>query len=223
MKKKVFLVLVCMILICGCGAQLQDTKETAPVQEEVQETVPVQEEVTEEEVIEVVEEEPKVEAAEETVFSQLPEMFFFSSGAGAWCTELYVQPDGSFYGQFHDSEMGSTGEGYPHGTCYICDFEGKFAAPTQVSDYVYSTSIETINFEEPEKEYIEDEIKYVTSTPYGLDNAGEILIYLYGTPKEEVVEGFIYWMPGCEMTTDTLDCYGIYNVNEENGFMGYTE
>ena len=205
MKKKVFLFLVCMVLICGCGAQTQDTKE----------------------VIEVVEEEPKVEAAEqtaeETVFSQLPEMFFFSSGAGAWCTELYVQPDGSFYGQFHDSEMGSNGEEYPHGTCYICDFEGKFAALTQVSDYVYSTSIETINFEEPEKEYIEDEIKYITSTPYGLDNAGEILIYLYGTPKEEVAEGFISWMPGCEMTTDTLECYGIYNVNEEAGFMGYVE
>lgn len=221
MKKTLYLFLIGMVLLGGCGVQTQDTKETVPVQEEVKETVPVQEKVVEEEMTEVAEETPKTEEA--AVFSKLPEMFFFSSGAGGWWTELYVQDDGTFYGQYHDSEMGSTGDGYPHGTCYICDFEGKFATPVQVSDYVYSTSIETIDFEEPEKEYIEDEIKYITSTPYGLDNAGEILIYLYGTPKEEIAEGFISWMPGCEMTTDTLDCYGIYNVNEETGFMGYTE
>ncbi len=213
MKKAVLLLMIGVLCFCGCGVQTQDTKET----------VPAQEEIVEEEMIEVVEEAPKTEDAEESVFSKLPESFFFSSGAGGWWTELYVQSDGTFYGQYHDSEMGSTGEGYPHGTCYICDFEGKFATPVQVSDYVYSTSIEEINFEEPEKEYIEDEIKYITSIPYGLDNAGEILIYLYGTPKEEIAEGFISWMPGYEMKTDTLECYGIYNVNEEAGFMGYLE
>lgn len=220
MKKTVLLLMIGVLCFCGCGVQTQDTKETVSVQEEVKETVPVQEEVVEEEMTEVVEETQK---AEESVFSQLPESFFFSSGAGGWWTELYIEEDGTFYGQYHDSEMGSTGEGYPNGTCYICDFEGKFATPVKVSEYVYSTSVESINYEEPDKEYIEDEIKYITSVPYGLDNSGEILIYLNGTPKEEIAEGFIYWMPGCEMTTDTLDCYGIYNVNEEAGFMGYLE
>ena len=223
MKKTVVLLLIGLLCFCGCTPQTHEPQEMSSVQEE---TIEVAEEMPK------AEETPKADepvenvtedTADNSVFSQLPESFFFSSGAGGWWTELYIEEDGTFYGQYHDSEMGSTGEGYPHGTCYICDFEGKFATPVQVSDYVYSTSIESINYEEPEKEYIEDEIKYITSVPYGLDNAGEILIYLYGTPKEEVAEGFISWMPGCEMKTDTLDCYGIYNVNAEEGFMGYLE
>lgn len=203
MKKTILLLMIGMLCLCGCGVETQESQEIPTVQEES-----VIEESVEEEV---------------SVFAQLPESFFFSSGAGGWWTELYVGSDGTFYGQYHDSEMGSTGEGYPHGTCYICDFDGKFAEPVQVSEYVYATSIESINYEEEGKEYIEDEIKYITSIPYGLDNAGEILIYLQGTPRAEIAEGFISWMPGCEMTTETLDCYGIYNVKEETGFMGYLD
>ena len=203
MKKTILLLILGMLCLCGCGVETQESQEIPAMQEEA-----VIEESVEEEV---------------SVFAQLPESFFFSSGAGGWWTELYVERDGTFYGQYHDSEMGSTGEGYPHGTCYICDFNGKFAEPVQVSEYVYSTSIENLDFEEEGKEYIEDEIKYITSIPYGLDNAGEILIYFQGTPRAEIAEGFISWMPGCEMTTETLECYGIYNVNEETGFMGYTE
>ena len=37
--------------------------------------------------------------------------FYFSSGAGAWGTEMDISADGSFTGNFHDSEMGDTGEG----------------------------------------------------------------------------------------------------------------
>ena len=41
--------------------------------------------------------------------------FWFGSGVGAWCTTLQIQPDGSFEGQYHDSDMGDTGDGYPNG------------------------------------------------------------------------------------------------------------
>lgn len=221
MKKTVLVLIMGILCLSGCTVQPQEVAESVQTEKQTVESVEVQEPSTESEE----EIEPSADLLDEdmTIFSQLPETFFFSSGAGGWWTELYVQTDGTFYGQYHDSEMGSVGEGYPHGTCYVCEFEGKFAAPAQMSEYVYSTSIETINYEEPNKEYIEDEIKYITSIPYGLDNAGEILIYLYGAPREEIAEGFISWMPGCEMTTDTLECYGIYNVNEEAGFMGYLE
>ena len=37
--------------------------------------------------------------------------FVFSSGAGAWFTQLDMHADGSFEGQYHDSDMGLTGEG----------------------------------------------------------------------------------------------------------------
>ena len=44
------------------------------------------------------------------------QLFEFSSGVGAWSTELTMLEDGTFWGNFHDSEMGETGEGYPNGT-----------------------------------------------------------------------------------------------------------
>lgn len=38
-------------------------------------------------------------------------VFTFSSGAGAWMTELQIREDGSFWGQFEDTNMGETGGG----------------------------------------------------------------------------------------------------------------
>lgn len=72
--------------------------------------------------------------------------FFFASGAGGWSTVLYINKDGSFYGNYHDSDMGSMGEGYPHGTIYYCDFTGRFSAPVQVNDYTYSMQIEELTY-----------------------------------------------------------------------------
>ena len=50
--------------------------------------------------------------------------FVFSSGAGAWGTFLTLDADGSFTGGYNDSDMGDTGEGYPHGKNYYCEFQG---------------------------------------------------------------------------------------------------
>ena len=51
----------------------------------------------------------------------------FSSGAGAWSTELYIQTDGSFSGDFHDSDMGDCTDEYPYGTLYFCAFSGRMS------------------------------------------------------------------------------------------------
>ena len=50
--------------------------------------------------------------------------FMFASGTGGWSTVITVNRDGSFYGDFRDSEMGDRGEGYSQGTVYQCAFSG---------------------------------------------------------------------------------------------------
>ena len=35
---------------------------------------------------------------------------------------MYIRADGSFSGEYHDSDMGSVGPGYPGGTMYQCVF-----------------------------------------------------------------------------------------------------
>ena len=49
----------------------------------------------------------ETQPAAEFSFADLRRLQFrFSSGAGAWSTLLAVRPDGSFYGEYHDTDMG---------------------------------------------------------------------------------------------------------------------
>lgn len=71
--------------------------------------------------------------------------FTFSSGVGGWQTTLYIRADGSFTGEYFDSDMGVTGEGYPDGTVYVCTFNGQFAPLSQIDDLTYTTTVESIS------------------------------------------------------------------------------
>ena len=73
--------------------------------------------------------------------------FVFASGAGAWGTELTIDDDGSFKGQYHDSDMGSTGDGYPNGTRYYSEFNGQFSEPEKVNEYTYKIYIFPLSFQ----------------------------------------------------------------------------
>lgn len=147
--------------------------------------------------------------------------FWFASGAGAWSTVLSIHEDGTFEGEYHDSDMGDTGEGYPGGVMYLCEFSGKFTEPEKVDDYTYSMKIESIKTDQaPDTEEIKDGIRYIYSGPYGLEEAEEILIYLPGSPFQELPEAYRSWVGyGLSDTPDTkLPFYGLYNVAEELGF-----
>lgn len=155
------------------------------------------------------------------LFGTLPDTFWFSSGAGGWSTELHIEADGSFYGLYHDSDMGDTGEGYPNGTQYICNFTGKFTTPQKVNEYTYAATLESLEQERPSgEEYYEDGVRYIASSPYGLDDPGQFMIYLPGTPIADLPEEFISWAFLGEPEGETLEFYGIYNVGGEEGFTG---
>ena len=49
--------------------------------------------------------------------------FTFMSGAGGWSTVLTIHPDGSFSGNYFDSDMGDSGDGYD-ATQYVSTFHG---------------------------------------------------------------------------------------------------
>lgn len=158
-----------------------------------------------------------------SVFEQLPSEFVFSSGAGGWGTYLYINADGTFTGEYHDSDMGDTGSGYSNGTVYICNFSGKFTVPKKLNEYVYSMNIESLDVEKVSGTvYYENDIRYIVSDPYGLDNADEFYIYLPGATIEDIPEGFLSWAYLNNDLRDTLPSgfYGIYNIGGEKGFVG---
>lgn len=242
MKKRMFLCLLAIsMLAAGCGkkenteielSEQVDTKED--IETELSKEVDTKEDSeielsegfhTESSEIFNTQEADIVEESNSSIFAELKGLeFYFSSGAGGWRTIVRIKADGSFWGVYSDSEMGSIGEGYPHGTYYYCEFAGRFTEPVKVNDYTYSMEIEEMYYaNEPDTEEIIEEMLYCYTTPYGLDGAKEVLLYLPDAPTAELPEEYMDWVyNGMEDTNaEKLSFYGLYNVTEQNGFSSY--
>ncbi len=147
----------------------------------------------------------------------------FSSGVGAWYTCLWMQADGTFTGEFHDSEMGEMADDYPEGTVYGCLFHGKMTLGEQVDEYTWSVHVDEVELDEGQvPEVIEEGMRFVTSDPYGIQADHDLLLYLPGTPAEKIPEGFLPWAHLYAFGDDVkeLPYYGLYDPQEETGFIG---
>ena len=147
----------------------------------------------------------------------------FASGVGAWSTELRMEPDGSFSGEYHDSEMGETGEGYPDGTIYGCSFTGKLSLAGQVDEYSWKIRVDSLSPDEGQvEEAIEDGIRYVTTNPYGLSAGDEMMLYCPGTPVSALSEEQLFWAHVLDQETppEALETWLLTSRNNESGFVG---
>lgn len=132
-------------------------------------------------------------------FTDIPAEYVFTSGAGAWGTDITISDDGSFVGSFHDSNMGETGADHPNGTVYYCDFSGKFSEPVQVNQYVYKLELMNLTTDDVEgSSYVEDGVKYISGTPYGFDGPSEYYLYLPGIPANMMPEYCYSWVKRLE-------------------------
>ncbi len=206
-----FAILLCMSLFTACK---EDKKEQPPVKKQV---------------VSQVETKPEQEKAEEQE-NELPfegtKTFMFTSGVGGWYTELILESDGSFTGNYHDSDMGSGGEGY-QGTYYYCDFEGYFEKVEKIDDYSYKLYLGELTAQDAGKEpWIEDETLMVPSVPYGMEECDMFVLYLPGTDIRQHPEEFLSWWNtryiGETLKTE-LDCYGLHNTTHDYGLFSYDE
>lgn len=160
---------------------------------------------------------------------QLPSIAYdlvFSSGAGAWGTELTLSPDGTFVGEYHDSEMGDNGTDYPKGTVYTSVFTGKFGNIQKVDDCTYTMELVELNLEKTDgEEWIEDGIRYVATQPYGLDGSETFTLYTPDKETADFSEEFISWWPYKETEEGSLPekllCFGLCNDQQQYGFFTY--
>ncbi|MCR1909419.1 DUF1311 domain-containing protein [Flavonifractor plautii] len=164
----------------------------------------------------------ETEPAAEFSFADLQRLqFCFTSGAGGWYTLLAVRPDGSFYGEYHDTDMGG-GEPGIHAVQWNCKFTGRFAQPVRVNDYTYSMGIAEISYEkEAGTEEVIDGIQYYYTAPYGLEDTEELLLYLPGAPLAELTQEFRGWVGYYENTRDKLPFYALNNEAHQQGFESY--
>lgn len=243
MKGKVILaaIIFSLVLISGCG-KADDSQISYPVIEKIPEEESKAEQSPEEQSTEDDSQERQQSAQQseaqsseiqqeegteaEFSFADVSDrLFSFSSGAGAWSTELFINSDGSFEGLFHDSDMGDAGEAYPGGTRYICNFKGRFDSLERVDAFTYKMKLAALEFEqEPGKEELADDVLYIYSTAYGIDDGEEFYLYLPGAKLAELPEEYRRWVGyyNLEDAAETeLPFYGLYNISAENGFSSY--
>ena len=157
-------------------------------------------------------------------FADLDELdWTFSSGVGGWYTCIWIEEDGTFTGEFHDSEMGAADEAYPDGTVYGCLFHGRMTLGEQADEYTWKIHVDEVELDEGQvPEAIEDGMRFVTCEPYGLKAGNDMLLYLPGTPVEKLPEDFLMWAHLYAYGEDVkeLPYYGLYDPQEETGFIG---
>lgn len=158
---------------------------------------------------------PEQDAEAAFAFADLSDLeFCFASGAGGWQTLLRIAADGTFAGQYLDSDPEVQ---------YLCDFTGKFSQPVRVDEHTYSVTLEQLELErEPETQEVKDGMTYIYSVPYGLDGGEDFLFYLPGTPAQALSEECLNWMRGFgDPITGELPFYGLCNVAAQQGFSSH--
>ena len=148
--------------------------------------------------------------------------FTFSSGAGGWSTDLVFGEDGSFTGNYHDSEMGEIGEGYPNGTVYVSSFSGRISPVEQVDENCWKVQVDQLK-EDEASETIEDDIRYVPADPYGISEGDEMLLYSPGTPVSVLSEDMQFWahVNTQENPQTKLQDWFLMSEKNDSGFVGY--
>lgn len=235
-KKKIVVLLATLSITLNCVAgcsKNNDMEQSAVLSTAVESVIPTDSNTDIDLPQETVEIEPSEEALPSNdneskgfTFKDVADIeFSFSSGVGAWSTELDIREDGSFSGSYHDSDMGDTSDEYPKGTYYYSRFRGKFEDPVKINEYTYSTKIVDIRLDdEPGKEEIKDEMRYVYSEAYGINDAEEIYIFLPGAPVKDLPKEFVRWaysLGDQEAPDEKLPFYGLYNVTPQFGFSSY--
>ncbi len=113
--------------------------------------------------------------------------FEWSSGAGGWGDGFHILRDGYFYGQYSDSDMGVTGDGYPNGSMYYCNYSGQLSDLTKVDDLTYEMTVSDISFEKTvgEEEIIDGTLYTYTDAP-GLPADAKLTLYLPGSAVSNI-------------------------------------
>ncbi len=154
--------------------------------------------------------------------------FWFSSGVGAWSTYFTVYADGSFEGTFYDSDAGQRS---------YCDFSGTFSNPSRIDKYTCSATIDSLEYlSAVGSEEMIDDILYIYTSPYGVEEGDEVLIYLPGMRLIDLPDIALGWnmdlyldkyydrddysaqVSRSDLTEDMiLQKYIIWDTNDENG------
>lgn len=242
MRTKILTVVLAALImcaaVCGCSSKSSVVEtESSVYSENTKEHISTYE--TKEQSI-------KEKTKSQITFETIPKEFVLKSGVFAiyysadgeatlgeeGLTTIHLENDGSFIGNYYSglkNGKGLTGDDYPNGTAFICDFKGKFSRLEKSDgDYYYMSLISLETEKEVGEIYYENGIKYVYSEPYGIGEVGdEFLLYLPGTKLADLQHALAEYYENhfdIDNSTDELSLmhYCLYNfkLNKLYPFFG---
>ncbi len=136
-----------------------------------------------------------------------------TSGAGAWSSVMVVLEDGSFWGYYHDSDMGDAADDYPNGTLYECSFTGKFTKSQMISEKEDRMKVESFQmFGAEGQKMIWDKQLVITIDACGVSDDEAFVCYHLDLTKDvipdELLENGIGFFDGCESISLLYGCTG---------------
>lgn len=161
----------------------------------------------------------------ELPFNADEQEFWFTTGASAMACRLMLNKDGSFTGNYHDTEHGMTGEDYPNGTRYQSSFWGSFEIVQQVNDYSVELKLFEVQTSQPADEIsFEDGMRIITTIAHGVDGGSRFILYLPNATIAQIPEEGRTWLPLSAHTmkdNEQLGFYYLYNEHAETGFYAF--
>nr|WP_236023817.1 PASTA domain-containing protein [Bifidobacterium miconis] len=156
-------------------------------------------------------------------FRQLAGNYAFSSGNGGWGTVLTLAADGSFTGEYHDSDMGVTGPDYPNGSRVEATFSGRFSSASKNDDGSYALQCDASRFAVEGKKgdtHIENGVKVTITDAYGMEPCGSFTAYPKGYDSAKLNNEVKSWNAGSyDFTTDApLTTNILVNSHQQEAF-----
>lgn len=158
--------------------------------------------------------------------------FVFTSGIGGWATKLSLNRDGTFSGEYIDSNPGDTYNGEPEWIVYKCEFTGEFDNIRKTGDHEYTMQLKSIRYKrKPDTSETKGDTRYEYTTPYGLEEGKEYKLYTPGKATADLDDGFLTWVSlGFPYESDDsnskhekIPFYALYNVKMGYGFYQSSE
>lgn len=138
----------------------------------------------------------------------LPSAWTFSSGAGAWSTELHINPDGSFYGYYNDFNSSEEYESF---------FNGTFSNIQKCDSHSYSMVVADLTVNGVVGfQYRQGDALHTITEPYGIAKGDVWNVFLPGANQSLLSREHLSWLHG--VITDPLGSYALCNMTSGYAF-----
>lgn len=195
MKKIVCLFLAfILIMTVGCGGKKADGDTSPEASSTYKETISIPEDI--------------------------PKSFILAPTQNtSWSTKLTLNKDGTFTGNYRETLLEKIEDGNEYTMIYLCDFEGYFKDIKKVDEYTYTLTLGEYKTKYAlGDEWVEGDVYYQSTEPFGISEGQEFRLYLPGKITGALPDNFLMWVTH-KIYNGKLDTYALHNTANGYGFV----